>query len=219
MARAGGRRPSTCAAGSGRPGTLSGMQRCRWVPPDDALYCAYHDTEWGWPQGEDDRLFEKLVLEGFQAGLSWRTVLAKRPAFRAAFAGFAIDDVAAFGPADVARMLADPGLIRHRGKIGAAVGNARVAQALQREAGSLAACLWRYEHEPAGPRTTSARATDLAADLRRRGWRFLGPTSAYAFAQSVGLVADHERGCAVRPRVAAARAAFAVPGPQTGGGA
>lgn len=189
------------------------MQRCRWVPPQDPLYCAYHDTEWGFPQGDDDRLFEKLVLEGFQAGLSWRTVLAKRAAFRAAFGGFAIDAVARFGPTEVDRMLADPGLVRHRGKIEAAIGNARVAQAVRAEAGSLGAFLWQYEHRAAGPgATTSPRASALAADLRRRGWLFLGPTSAYAFAQSVGLVADHEPQCGVRPRAAAARAAFAVPG-------
>jgi DNA-3-methyladenine glycosylase I len=172
------------------------MQRCRWVPPNDARYCAYHDTEWG-----------------FQAGLSWRTVLAKRDAFRAAFDGFAIDTVARFGPPEVDRMLADPGIVRHRGKIEAAIGNARVAQAVRAEAGSLGAFLWQYEHPTAGPgATTSPRASDLAADLRRRGWRFLGPTSAYAFAQSVGLVADHEPQCEAGPRAAAARAVFAVPG-------
>lgn len=189
------------------------MQRCGWVPPDDTLYCAYHDTEWGFPQGDDDRLFEKLVLEGFQAGLSWRTVLAKRDAFRSAFDGFAIGTVAQFGPADVDRMLADPGIIRHRAKIEAAIGNAAVAQAIQVQAGSLGAFLWQYEHPSPGPgATTSPRATALSADLRRSGWRFLGPTSAYAFAQSVGLVADHEPGCEVGPRAAAARAAFAAPG-------
>ena len=189
------------------------------MPSEDALYRDYHDTEWGFPQGDDDALFEKLVLEGFQAGLSWRTVLGKRENFRRAFAGFAMAQVAAFGEDDVARMLADPGLIRHRGKVAAAIGNARVAQAIAAECGSLAAYIWQYDDPPpasgrAGDtaRTTSPRATALSADLRRRGWRFLGPTSAYAFAQSVGLVNDHEDACEVRADAARARQAFAPPG-------
>ncbi len=192
---------------------------CRWVPVNDPLYRAYHDQEWGFPQGDDVRLFEKLCLEGFQAGLSWRTVLGKRERFREAFAGFDIDAVAGFTDDDVARMLADPGLIRHRGKIEAAIGNAQVARAVQQESGSLAAFVWRYEPvQPADPsaagiggRTMSAESASLSRELRRRGWRFLGPTSAYAFAQAVGLVNDHEEGCAVRRRAVAARAAFSVP--------
>ncbi len=195
-------------------------QRCWWVPEADDLYREYHDTEWGFPQADDTRLFEKLCLEGFQAGLSWRTVLGKRERFRQAFVGFDIDAVAEFGEADVVRMLADPGLIRHRGKLEAAVGNAAVAQRIRRERGSLAAFVWDYEPEAASVevsaaavrrRTTSPEATALATDLRRRGWRFLGPTTAYAFAQAVGLVNDHVEDCPVRPEVVAARQRFSPP--------
>jgi len=191
------------------------VQRCRWVPPDDALYCAYHDTEWGFPVAEDTRLFEKLCLEGFQAGLSWRTVLGKREAFRERFAGFAIDAVATLGPDDVAAMLADSRIIRHRGKITAAISNAGIAAALREEFGSLGAYVWGFAPDPparADPhRVSSPEATALSNDLRRRGWRFLGPTSSYAFMQSVGLVNDHEPACFVHAQVAAARAGFQVP--------
>lgn len=191
------------------------------MPADDALYRAYHDAEWGFPVADDTRLFEKLCLEGFQAGLSWRTVLGKREAFREAFAGFDIDTVADFGEDDVLRMLGDARLIRHRGKIVAAIRNAAVAQELRRECGSLGAFVWRYAppaqahgHSEAEvrERVSCPEASRLAADLRRRGWRFLGPTSAYAFSQAVGLVNDHVDACPVRPRAAAARAAFTPPG-------
>ena len=194
--------------------------RCWWVPADDLLYRNYHDTEWGFPQANDTRLFEKLCLEGFQAGLSWRTVLGKRERFREAFAGFDIAAVAGFGEAEVGWMLADSGLIRHRGKITAAIANAAVAQRLQADFGSLAAYVWRYQPlahpadysvEAVKQRTTSPAATRLAADLRARGWRFLGPTSAYAFAQAMGMVNDHVEGCPVRAQATAARAAFRVP--------
>jgi DNA-3-methyladenine glycosylase I len=191
------------------------VQRCRWVPSEDALYCSYHDTEWGFPVADDTRLFEKLCLEGFQAGLSWRTVLGKREAFRERFAGFTIDAVAALGPDDVAAMLADSRIIRHRGKITAAISNAGIAAALRDEFGSLGAYVWGFAPDPpafADPhRVSSPEATALSNDLRRRGWRFLGPTSSYAFMQSVGLVNDHEPTCFVRAQVAAARAGFQVP--------
>lgn len=187
-------------------------QRCRWVPPADDLYCSYHDAEWGLPVVDDTRLFEKLCLEGFQAGLSWRTILGKRSAFRERFAGFAIDAVAEMGAADVEAMLADARIVRHRGKITAAIGNATVAQQLQAECGSLAAFLWQYETAPGAPdRVTAPESDALSADLKRRGWRFLGPTSAYAFVQSVGMVNDHEPNCFVRDAAAAARAALEVP--------
>jgi DNA-3-methyladenine glycosylase I len=190
-------------------------RRCRWVPPDDALYREYHDTEWGFPVVDDTRLFEKLCLEGFQAGLSWRTILGKREAFRERFAGFDIGAVAALGDADVAAMLADARIVRHRGKIAAAISNAAIAADVQREAGSLAAFVWQYATDAAQPphpdRVTAPESDALCADLKRLGWRFLGPTSAYAFAQSVGLVNDHDRDCFVRGPAAAARARLDVP--------
>lgn len=195
-------------------------ERCWWVPADDALYAAYHDTEWGFPQLDDTRLFEKLSLEGFQAGLSWRTILGRRGGFRSSFGGFDLATVASLGAEDVERLVLDPGIIRHRGKINATIANAAIALDLQREFGSLAALIWRYS--PAEPprsnseaevrgRITSPEATALAKFLRKRGWRFLGPTSAYAFCQAVGLVNDHVDDCPVRAQCEAARAALAVP--------
>jgi DNA-3-methyladenine glycosylase I len=186
-------------------------------------YVAYHDEEWGFPVADDARLFEKLCLEGFQAGLSWLTILRKRAAFRRAFAGFDAARVAAFGAADVDRLLADPGIVRHRGKIEAAIENARRALALREEAGSLAAHLWRFE-PPASARpprltlaalrtmTTTPASVALSRDLRRRGWRFVGPTTAYAFMQAMGLVDDHLEGCVIRARVERARRGFVRPG-------
>lgn len=193
---------------------------CWWAPAEDPIYRSYHDHEWGFPLADDTRLFEKLCLEGFQAGLSWRTVLGKREAFRAAFDGFAIDAVAGYGEGDVARMLGDARLIRHRGKIEAAIGNAGVAQEIRREAGSLAAFVWRYapsqqptENSEAAvrARSVSPDSTRMAADLRKRGWRFLGPTSAYAFCQAVGLVNDHVEDCPARANCERARAEFRPP--------
>lgn len=201
-----------------------GRARCAWHRglPD---YRAYHDEEWGRPVGDDRRLFEKIVLEGFQSGLSWLTILRKRAAFRAAFAGFDIARVAAFTEEDVARLLADPGIVRHRAKILSAIGNARRALALARERGSLAAHLWSFA-PPVGEaaarpadaaslarRTTTDEATALARDLKGRGWTFVGPTTVYAFMQSVGMVNDHVEGCALREPCAVAQAAFARPAP------
>jgi len=205
------------------PATLvgaDGRRRCAWAcaAPD---YLAYHDCEWGRPVANDRLLFEKLCLEGFQSGLSWLTILRKREAFRRAFVGFDFARVARFGPGDVRRLLADPGIVRHRGKIESAIANARRACALAEEAGSLAAFVWRYEPEPgsrprrvtraatAGP---SPQAVALARELRRRGWTFVGPTTAYAFMQAEGLVNDHLDGCAVRAGVERARRAFRRPG-------
>jgi len=191
-----------------------GRPRCAWCAAAPELF-AYHDAEWGFPVGEDQRLFEKVCLEGFQSGLSWRTILNKRPAFRAAFAGFAIDAVAAFTEDDVARLLADAGIVRHRGKIEAAINNARRAQELIAEAGSLAAFFWRYEAQEAAPpqsRTTSPESVALSRALKQRGWRFVGPTTMFALMQAMGLVNDHAEGCVSRAEAAAARAAFAVPG-------
>lgn len=189
-----------------------GQPRCRWCggAPE---FLDYHDREWGYPVQDDRRLFEKVCLEGFQSGLSWRTILAKRDNFRAAFAGFDFHRVATFGERDVERLLADPGIVRHRGKIEAAIGNARCAVQLVHEAGSLAAFFWRYEGRDAGPSraSTSAESVALSKALKQRGWRFVGPTTVYAFMQAMGLVNDHAAGCAVRPLVAQARAAFRPP--------
>ncbi|MEQ9569069.1 MAG: DNA-3-methyladenine glycosylase I [Longimicrobiales bacterium] len=195
---------------------------CFWVPDGDDLYRAYHDREWGFPVGDDTRLFEKLCLEGFQAGLSWRTILGKRDNFRRAFAGFDLETVAAFGPADVDRLLGDAGIVRHRGKIEATIHNAARALELVEAEGSLAAYVWGFEPDPTSrPALVTERllrtmavtpeSTALSKDLRRRGWKFVGPTTAYAFMQAMGLVNDHQHDCPSRARAEAARAAFAVP--------
>ena len=185
-----------------------GVTRC-WWPGEDPLYIRYHDKEWGSPVTSDRRLFEKICLEGFQAGLSWLTILRKRPNFRAAFADFDIDRVAKFGSRDVARLLTDAGIVRHRGKIESAINNATRAAALRDEFGSLAAYFWRWEPEPRSrPRRMTrdalmqlARTPEsvaLSKDLKRRGWTFVGPTTVYAFMQAMGLVNDHLDGCASR---------------------
>ncbi len=168
------------------------------------------------PVADDHRLFEKLCLEGFQSGLSWRTILAKRENFRAAFKGFDFDRVARFSSRDVERLLADEGIVRHRGKIEAVINNARRARELVKEEGSLAAFLWRHEPDAkklARPQTvsTSIEATALSKDLKKRGWTFVGPTTVYAFMQAMGLVDDHAEGCFVRAKVERARAAFKRP--------
>ena len=196
--------------------------RCAW-PGADPLYLAYHDNEWGRPVADDQRLFEKLCLEGFQSGLSWLTILRKRENFRRAFADFDFDKVAEFGPAEVERCLADAGIVRHRGKIESVINNARRARELVAETGSLAAFIWRFEPKPedrparldwatlmAMPRT--AESTALSKALRKRGWSFVGPTTVYAFMQAMGLVNDHLHGCACREEVEAARRAFRRPG-------
>lgn len=191
-----------------------GLPRCRWCAGAPE-FLPYHDHEWGFPVADDTRLFEKLCLEGFQSGLSWRTILNKREAFRAGFAGFDIDKVAAFTQFDVDRLLADKGIVRHRGKIEAAINNARRAQELIGEAGSLAAYIWRYESAdevpPQGATTTPA-AIALSKDLKRRGWQFVGPTTVFAFMQAMGLVNDHAIGCISREKATMDRAAFTVPG-------
>jgi DNA-3-methyladenine glycosylase I len=194
-----------------------GVARCRWgaSPPE---YEAYHDHEWGVPVGDDVRIFEKLCLEGFQAGLSWLTILRKRPAFRDAFANFEPSIVARFTEADILRLLADPGIIRHRGKIVATIANAQAVERLATQGTSLAALLWR--HEPAAspmpkkledipPSTTESKA--LSAELRRSGFRFLGPTTAYAAMQSLGVVNDHLAGCHRRKPAELARERFKPP--------
>lgn len=198
-----------------------GALRCPWHGnlPD---YLAYHDEEWGRPVGDDRRLFEKIVLEGFQSGLSWLTILRKRAAFRSAFAEFDFERVARFGEADVERLLGDAGIVRHRRKIESAINNARRACDLVDKEGSLAGFLWRYE-PPAAERPARAdweslrNLTDcpqsraLAKELKRRGWSFVGPTTLYAFMQAVGLVNDHAEGCIVRETVEVERSAFKRP--------
>ncbi|VUF15358.1 DNA-3-methyladenine glycosylase 1 [Methylobacterium dankookense] len=179
-------------------------------------FLAYHDAEWGFPVDDDRRLFEKLCLEGFQSGLSWRTILAKRENFRAAFHGFDIDRIAAFTEADVERLLTDQGIVRHRGKIAAVINNARRAQDLVKREGSLAAYVWRFEPRPEdlpAPQTasTSPASIALSRDPKKRGWSFVGPTTIHAFMQAMGLINDHVDGCAVRAHAAEARAAFARP--------
>jgi DNA-3-methyladenine glycosylase I len=185
-----------------------GVTRCFWGDSPE-IYRGYHDSEWGFPVHDDRRLFEKLCLEGFQAGLSWLTILRKRENFRAAFAGFDFERVARFGPRDVERLLGDPGIIRHRGKIEATINNARRAVELVEAEGSIAAYVWRYqpppESRPATLTLTALRAiaqtpesTALSKDLKRRGWRFVGPTTVYAFMQAMGLVNDHLEGCDIR---------------------
>jgi DNA-3-methyladenine glycosylase I len=196
----------------------AGVRRCGWgaSTPD---YVAYHDDEWGRPVVDDDRLFEKLCLEGFQSGLSWLTILRKRDGFRRAFAGFRVEAVALFGAGDVERLMGDPSIVRHRGKIEAAIGNAAAAARVQDEVGSLAALVWSFE--PTGRRRVPRTLGDLAAatpesaalakELRRRGFRFVGPTTAYAFMQAMGLVNDHLHGCASRRAAEAERAALNRP--------
>lgn len=194
------------------------MERCFWAGTDP-LYIAYHDAEWGRPVADDRRLFEKLCLEGFQSGLSWLTILKKRENFRAAFAGFDIEKIAAFAEDDIARLLADSGIVRHRGKIESTINNARRAIPLREEFGSLAAYFWSFEPprrtEPV-TRGTIPAETDvskrLSKDLKRRGFSFVGPTTAYAFMQAMGLVNDHVEGCFCCAEAEAARVAFTPPG-------
>jgi DNA-3-methyladenine glycosylase I len=187
-----------------------GKPRCAWCAGHDD-YVAYHDTEWGFPVGDDRHLFEKLCLEGFQSGLSWLTILRKREAFRRSFAGFDFRKIARFGERHVERMLGDASIVRHRGKIESTIGNARRAIEMADEFGSIAAYVWRFEPEPekgATRRTTAPEAVALSKDLKKRGWTFVGPTTVYAFMQAMGLVNDHLSGCVVRPRADKARKAF-----------
>jgi DNA-3-methyladenine glycosylase I len=195
-----------------------GRVRCHWCQATPA-YRHYHDHEWGFPVTDDRRLFEKLCLEGFQSGLSWLTILNKREHFRSAFDGFDAERVACYGAADVKRLLADAGIVRHRGKIESTINNARRVLELRREFGSLAAYAWR--HEPAAkdrPKRltwavlqtmgSSPASTAMSKDLKKRGWSFVGPTTVYAFMQAMGLVNDHLEGCSVRDAALQARRAL-----------
>lgn len=192
-----------------------GRPRCGWsgAAPE---FLAYHDTEWGFPVSDDRRLFEKLSLEGFQSGLSWRTILAKRPNFRNAFHDFDFDRVARFTARDVARLLEDKGIVRHRGKIEAVINNAKQARELVAREGSLAAFVWRFQpsgRQVARPQTvsTSEASVALSAALKKLGWRFVGPTTVYAFMQAMGLVNDHVDECVIRAKVERARKTFRRP--------
>jgi DNA-3-methyladenine glycosylase I len=187
-----------------------GTVRC-WWPGADPLYVRYHDEEWGFPVVDDRRLFEKVCLEGFQAGLSWLTILKKRENFRKAFASFDPARVARFDARAVRRLLGDAGIVRHRGKIESTINNARRALELREEKGSLAAYFWPWAPPPAhrpkritrralGTMSTTEASVALSRDLRKRGWTFVGPTTIYAFMQAMGLVNDHLEGCAVRER-------------------
>jgi len=197
-----------------------GITRC-WWGAGDPLYRGYHDHEWGRPMGDDTRLFEKICLEGFQSGLSWLTILKKRENFRRAFAGFDFAAVARFDEGDVERLLGDAGIVRHRKKIESTINNARRAVEMVEEHGSLAAWFWRWEPgaDARPERLVKATipgktpgSTAMSKELKRRGWSFVGPTTAYAFMQAMGLVNDHLDGCHFRSEVARDRAAFTPPG-------
>lgn len=202
------------AASSAVPGP-DGLLRCPWAVTAPE-FPAYHDTEWGFPVVDDVRLFEKVCLEGFQSGLSWRTILVKRPAFREVFSGFDPAIVAGYDASDVERLLGDARIIRHRGKIEATINNAARALDLAAECGSLAAYFWSFEPDPdevpvPQSLTTSPTAIALSKDLKKRGWRFVGPTTAFAFMQAMGLVNDHVEGCLSRDEVARSREDLSPP--------
>ncbi len=199
-----------------------GRLRC-WWHGNEADYRDYHDREWGRPVDDDIRLFEKICLEGFQSGLSWLTILRKRENFRAAFAGFDFRKIAEFGEADIERLMADAGIVRHRGKIESTINNAGRAVELVEEAGSLAAFIWSFEPDQAArppkidkqtlfamPKTVESHT--LSKELKKRGWTFVGPTTAYAFMQAMGMVNDHLEGCFCREEVEAERSRFRRPG-------
>ncbi len=198
-----------------------GITRC-WWSVDDEDYQHYHDHEWGQASANDFQLFEKICLEGFQSGLSWLTILRKRENFRAAFAAFDFNQVARFDEDNVAQLLQNAGIVRHRGKIEATINNAQRALELVDEFGSLAAYIWQWEpqtrevHIGKGEYThpipsITATSQGLSKDLKKRGWKFFGPTTAYAFMQAMGLVNDHMPGCASHKVVSALRREFDVP--------
>ena len=192
-----------------------GKPRCRWCEAAPEFF-DYHDKEWGYPVDDDQRLFEKICLESFQCGLSWRTILAKRENFRAAFHHFDFNKVARFTQRDINRLLKDEGIVRHRGKIEATINNAKRAQELVKQEGSLAAFIWGYEPAPkqlAKPQSvsTSTESIALSKDLKKLGWKFVGPTTAYAFMQAMGLINDHVNDCVIRTKVERARKSFKRP--------
>ena len=194
----------------------------RFWPDDTPDYMDYHDNEWGLPVADDNRLFEKICLEGFQSGLSWLTILRKRENFRAAFVGFEYEKVARFRKRDVERLLKDAGIVRHRGKIESTINNAKRACEMAEEFGSLGAFFWKYEPDDANrpkildyktlkPLCKTPESTALSKDLKRRGWSFIGPTTAYAFMQAMAMVNDHMEGCFAREATERARKKFKRP--------
>lgn len=192
-----------------------GKLRCKWCASAPE-FLDYHDNEWGNPVDDDFVLFEKICLEGFQSGLSWRTVLAKRENFRKAFHNFDFNRVARFKEKDVERLLQDEGIIRHRGKIEAVINNAKCAKELVKSEGSLAAFIWQYEPDPeelADPQTmsTSDHSKQLSKDLKKLGWKFVGPTTVFAFMQAMGLINDHAVGCVTRKKIERSRKQFVRP--------
>ena len=192
-----------------------GKVRCMWGDATP-MYIDYHDTEWGFPVDDDYRLFEKICLEGFQSGLSWRTILAKRENFRSAFHDFNFNKVARFTQRDVTRLLEDAGIVRHRGKIEAVINNAKRALEMVEQEGSLATFFWRYEPVKKKPSksqiaSTSVESIALAKDLKKLGWKFVGPTTAYAFMQAMGIVNDHVVTCMSWKKVESARKIFKRP--------
>lgn len=198
--------PSACVVGD------DGLARCPWGAESE-IYRGYHDHEWGMPVRGDSAIFERLSLEAFQSGLSWITILRKRDSFRRAFMDFDIDAVADFVDADVDRLLSDPGIVRNRAKVEATVANARLLRQWRESCGDgvLDSCVWSYAREQATPRTmaevpaSSDESRGLARELKARGWRFLGPTTAYAALQALGVVNDHLRDCHARARQGPAR--------------
>ncbi|MEK2645763.1 DNA-3-methyladenine glycosylase I [Bdellovibrio sp. BCCA] len=195
--------------------SADGKKRCKWCEsaPD---FLKYHDEEWGFPVRDDYRLFEKLSLEGFQSGLSWRTILAKRESFRTAFHQFDFNKIAKFTQKDVTRLLKDEGIVRHKGKIEAVINNAKKAQEIVERHGSLAAFIWSFEPDKkdlARPQTasTSAASMALSKELKKQGWKFVGPTTVYAFMQAMGLINDHAEGCIIRAKAEAKRRSFKKP--------
>ncbi|WHI46454.1 DNA-3-methyladenine glycosylase I [Microbulbifer sp. VAAF005] len=192
-----------------------GNYRCSWCfsAPD---FLQYHDNEWGYPVDNDFRLFEKLCLEGFQAGLSWRTILSKRENFREAFHDFNFNKVAHFNRKSIEQLITNKGIVRHRGKIEAVINNAKCAKEIVKSEGSLASFVWKYEPEDkvlAKPqsKSTSSESIALSKDLKKLGWKFVGPTTVYAFMQAMGLVNDHLEGCITRSKIQRARSNFIIP--------
>ncbi len=200
-----------------------GLVRCAWHGGKDD-YRLYHDTEWGRPQDDEHRLFEKICLEGFQSGLSWLTILRKRDNFRAAFADFDFEKVAKFGDDDIERLVNDAGIIRHRGKIVSTINNANRAMEMVEAEGSLGAWFWSFAEPAKADRpekitwdavmamATTPTSTEMSKQLKKRGWSFVGPTTCYAFMQAMGIVNDHVEGCAFREKTQAELDAFTVPG-------
>lgn len=192
-----------------------GKLRCSWCSSTEE-YTVYHDTEWGYPVDDDQRLFEKICLEGFQSGLSWRTILNKREHFRKAFRQFDFNKVARFTEKDIERLLQNEGIVRHRGKIEATINNAKRAKEMVKEFGSLGAYFWQYEPQPMKDLVvvaTTEESKTISKDLKKRGWKFVGPTTVYAFMQAMGLVNDHARDCAFYKKVESAKKKFKKPMP------